>query len=34
VIATHGFIKKVDRVPKNELERAKRLMDQYFRIKK
>lgn len=30
VIATHGFIKKVDKVPKNEIERAVRLKDNYF----
>ncbi len=30
VIATHGFIKKVDKVPKGEIERAVRLRDKYF----
>ena len=30
VVATHGFIKKVDKVPKNEIERAVRLKDNYF----
>ncbi len=30
VIATHGFIKKVDKVPKNEIDRALRLKDNYF----
>src|SRR5690606_39058696 len=30
VIATHGFIKKVDKVPENELERAIRLQYEYF----
>jgi hypothetical protein len=30
VIATHGFIKKVDKVPANEIERAERLRDKYF----
>jgi phage-related protein len=30
VIATHGFIKKVDKVPKNEIERAVRLKDKYM----
>ena len=30
VIATHGFIKKVDKVPAGEIERAKRLMEKYF----
>lgn len=30
VIATHGFIKKVDKVPANEIEKAVRLRDKYF----
>lgn len=30
VIATHGFIKKVDKVPANEINRAVRLRDKYF----
>lgn len=30
VIATHGFIKKVDKVPASEIARAVRLKDQYF----
>ena len=33
VIATHGFIKKVDKVPANEIDRAERLRDKYFNIK-
>lgn len=33
VIATHGFIKKVDKVPQNEIERAIRLKDKYFNNK-
>lgn len=33
VIATHGFIKKVDKVQKNEIERAERLKDKYFENK-
>ncbi len=33
VIATHGFNKKTDRVPANEIDRAKRLRDQYFEDK-
>jgi hypothetical protein len=33
VIATHGFIKKVDKVPINEIERAERLRDKYFKNK-
>lgn len=34
VIATHGFIKKVDKVPANEINRAIRLRDNYFNNKK
>ena len=30
VIATHGFIKKVDKVPSKEIDRAVRLKDNYF----
>lgn len=30
VIATHGFIKKVDKVPINEIDRASKLRDRYF----
>jgi phage-related protein len=33
VIATHGFIKKVDKVPKNEIERAISLRSRYFENK-
>lgn len=33
VIATHGFIKKVDKIPKNEIGRALRLKDNYFNSK-
>lgn len=33
VIATHGFIKKVDKVPANEFNRAVRLRDKYFNSK-
>ncbi len=33
VLATHGFIKKVDKVPANEIERAIRLRDKYFKNK-
>jgi phage-related protein len=33
VIATHGFIKKVDKVPAKELERAIRLKSKYFESK-
>ena len=30
VFATHGFIKKVDKVPKNEIVRATRIKNEYF----
>ena len=30
VVATHGFIKKVDKVPLNEIERAKNIRINYF----
>ena len=33
VIATHGFIKKVDKVPANEIVRAVKLRDEYFKQK-
>jgi phage-related protein len=33
VIATHGFIKKVDKVPANEIIRAERLRNKYFNNK-
>jgi phage-related protein len=33
VVATHGFVKKVDKVPKNEIDRALRLKDNYFNNK-
>jgi phage-related protein len=33
VFATHGFIKKVDKVPKNEIERALNIRAKYFEIK-
>jgi phage-related protein len=33
VIATHGFIKKVDKVPESEIDRAVRIREQYFRTK-
>jgi phage-related protein len=33
VIATHGFIKKVDKVPENEIDRAVRIREQYFKTK-
>jgi phage-related protein len=33
VIATHGFIKKKDKVPTNEIDRASKLRDKYFKNK-
>jgi len=30
VIATHGFIKKVDKVPSKEIDRAERIRAKYF----
>ena len=33
VIATHGIIKKTDKVPKAEIEKAKAIMKQYFEQK-
>jgi phage-related protein len=30
VFATHGFIKKVDKVPTKEIERAERIRERYF----
>ena len=33
VLATHGFIKKVDKVPSNEIQRAGRIRDRYFEAK-
>ncbi len=33
IIATHGFVKKVDKVPKNEIDRAERLRDNYLNNK-
>ena len=33
VLATHGLIKKVDKVPANEIYRAVRLRDKYFNNK-
>jgi hypothetical protein len=29
-MATHGFIKKVDKVPANEIERATKIREKYF----
>ena len=30
VFATHGFVKKVDKVPKNDIERAEKIRQKYF----
>lgn len=34
VISTHGLIKKTDRIPKREIEKAERLRQKYFNEKK
>lgn len=34
VIATHGFIKKMDKVPENEIDRAARIREKYFEEKR
>lgn len=34
VVATHGFVKKVDKVPDNEIQRAKNIRKKYFDAKK
>jgi phage-related protein len=34
VFATHGFIKKVDKVPKGEIDRAVSIKENYFKNKK
>ena len=34
VVATHGFIKKVDKVPAREIERAETIRHKYFENKK
>lgn len=33
VFATHGFIKKVDKIPENEIKRANKIRDTYFEHK-
>lgn len=33
VISTHGVIKKTDKIPKSEIERAERLREKYFNYK-
>jgi len=34
VVATHGIIKKTDKVPKKEIEKARAIMKRYFEQKK
>ncbi|MBK8622833.1 MAG: type II toxin-antitoxin system RelE/ParE family toxin [Saprospiraceae bacterium] len=34
VIATHGFIKKSSKVPKNEIQKAENIRSEYFASKK
>lgn len=34
VIATHGFIKKTSKVPKNEIQKAENIRSEYFLIMK
>lgn len=33
MVATHGIIKKTDKVPKAEIEKAKSIMKRYFEEK-
>lgn len=33
VIATHGFIKKIDKIPGNEIKRAEQIKNRYFNYK-
>ena len=33
VLSTHGLIKKTDRTPKTDLEKAERIREQYFEQK-
>ena len=34
VIATHGFIKKTSKVPKNEIQKAEKIRSEYFASKR
>jgi len=34
VVSTHGLVKKTDQIPQSEIERAKKLREQYFNEKK
>jgi phage-related protein len=33
IISTHGLIKKTDKIPKNDIEKAERLREKYFNEK-
>ena len=33
VISTHGIVKKVDKVPPNEMEKATKIRTEYFKLK-
>ena len=33
VVSTHGIIKKTDKVPKSEIEKARKIMEKYFEQK-
>lgn len=33
VLATHGFIKKTQKIPRREIERAERIRENYFKAK-
>ena len=34
IVSTHGIIKKTDKVPKSEIEKARQIMRKYFDQKK
>jgi phage-related protein len=34
VLATHGIIKKTDKIPEKEIEKAKQIRETYFELKK
>ena len=34
VVATHGFIKKTQKTPKSEIEKAEKIREQYFKEKR
>ncbi len=33
VVSTHGIVKKVDKVPRNEIEKAMKMRAKYFKLK-